>query len=153
MDIGKFGQRDNIMVNKSGYIDIDENEEVVIEELKLSNSVSILEQEVSINFMRDENFATIYTSDTTYMTKLDKLCKTSPDMYSLIADTGRGKTYRVEDKTLISFRAKKREISEEQRIAAGERMRKYQESKKLQNTVYLKFSNVQSRKFYVTICY
>ncbi len=97
---------------------------------KTSNSVSISEQEVCINFMRDEDFATIYTSDTTYMTKLDKLCTTSPDMYSLIADTGRGKTYRVEDKTLISFRTKKRELSEEQKIAAGERMRQWQASKK-----------------------
>lgn len=118
------------MVSKSGYINVDNNEEKNIKEPKLSNSLSISEQEVSINFMRDEDFATIYTSDTTYMTKLDKLCKTSPDMYFLIADTGRGKTYRVEDKTLISFRAKKRELSEEQRIAAGERMRKYQDSKK-----------------------
>ena len=67
--------------------------------------------------MRDEDHATIYTSDTTYMTKLDKLCRTNPDMYSLITDTGRGKTYHVKDKTLISFRAKKRELSEEQRIA------------------------------------
>lgn len=114
------------MASKSGYI----NAEANIEESKLSNSVSISEQEVSINFMRDEDFATIYTSDITYMTKLDKLCKTSPDMYSLIADTGRGKTYRLEDKTLISFRAKKREISEEQKIAAGERMRQYHEGKK-----------------------
>jgi len=116
------------MVNKSGYIDINENEN--FEEPKLSNSVSISEQEVCINFMRDEEFATIYTSDTTYMTKLDRLCKTSPDMYSLISDTGRGKTYRVEDKTLISFRAKKRELSEEQKIAAGERMRQYQASRR-----------------------
>lgn len=116
------------MASKSGYIETYE----IIEESKLSNSVSISEQEVSINFMRDEDFATIYTSDTTYMTKLDKLCKTSPDMYSLIADTGRGKTYRVEDKTLISFRAKKviRELTEEQKIAAGERMRQYQASKR-----------------------
>ena len=114
------------MANKLGYIDI--NEEVV--EPKLSNSVSVSEQEVCINFMRDEDFATIYTSDTTYMTKLDKLCKTSPDMYSLIADTSRGKTYRVEDKTLITFRAKKRELSEEQKIAAGERMRQYHEGRK-----------------------
>lgn len=97
------------MANKSGYIDIG-NDAV---EPKLSNSVSISEQEVSINFMRDEDFAIIYTSDTTYMTKLDKLCKTSPDMYSLIANAGRRKTYRLEDKTRISFRAKKREISEE----------------------------------------
>ncbi len=118
------------MSNKSGYIDIDVNENNHFEGPKLSNSVSISEQEVNINFMRDEDFATIYTSDTTYMTKLDKLCKTSPDMYSLISDTGRGKTYRVEDKTLISFRAKKRELSEEQKIAAGERMRQYQASKR-----------------------
>ncbi len=118
------------MSNKSGYIDIDVNENNHFEEPKLSNSVSISEQEVNINFMRDEDFATIYTSDTTYMTKLDKLCKASPDMYSLISDTGRGKTYRVEDKTLISFRAKKRELSEEQKIAAGERMRQYQASRR-----------------------
>ena len=109
------------MENKSGYIDVEENREGS----KLSNSVSISEQEVCINFMRDEDHATIYTSDTTYMTKLDKLCRTNPDMYSLITDTGRGKTYRIKDKTLISFRAKKRELSEEQTIAAGERMRKY----------------------------
>jgi len=119
------------MANKSGYIDA----EVNIEEPKLSNSVSVSEQEVCINFMRDEDHATIYSSDTTYMTKLDKLCKTNPDMYSLIADTGRGKTYRVEDKTLISFRARKRKLSKEQRIAAGERMRKYQASKYSWDTV------------------
>lgn len=113
------------MKSKSGYIDVEENSG----ESKLSNSVSISEQEVCINFMRNEDFATIYTSDTTYMTKLDKLCNTSPDMYSLIADTCRGKTYRVEDKTLVSFRAKKREISEEQKIAAGERMRQYHAGK------------------------
>lgn len=117
------------MGNKIGYISIEKNTEENIEESKLSNSVSIYEQEVCINFMRDEDFATIYTSDTTYMTKLDKLCKTSPNMYSLITDTGRGKIYRVEDKTLISFRAKKREISEEQKIAAGERMRQYHAGK------------------------
>lgn len=113
------------MVNESGCI----NTEEIITEPKPPNSVSISEQEVCINFMRDEDFATIYTLDTTYMTKLDKLCKTSPDMYSLLSDTGRGKTYRVEDKTLIGFRAKKREMSDEQKIAAGERMRKYQASR------------------------
>ena len=112
----------NNMASKSGYINIDEN----IDEPKSLNSVSISEQEVCINFMRDQDFATIYTSDSTYITKLDKLCKSSPDMYSVLSDTGRGKTYRVEDKTLISFRAKKREMSEEQKIKAGERMRQYQ---------------------------
>ena len=92
-------------------------------------SVSIEEQEVCINMMRDEDFATIYTSDSTYMTKLDKLCKESPNMYSLIQDTGRGKKYLLKDKTLISFRAKKRELTDEQKKQAAERMRKYQASK------------------------
>lgn len=66
--------------------------------------------------MRDENHATIYTSDTTYITKLDKLCKTSTDMCSLISDTGREKAYFVEDKTLMSFGAKKRKLYEKQKI-------------------------------------
>lgn len=91
---------------------------------KIPTSLSISEQETSVLYMRDEDFATIYTSDTTQMTKLDKLCENSPDYYSLIEDTGRGKTYRVSDKSLISFRAKKREMSEEAKAAASERFSK-----------------------------
>lgn len=101
----------------SGYI------EGNIENRPMDNTVSIAEQEVCINWMRDEEFATIYTSDTTQMTRLDKLCRTSPDMYSLIANTGRGKTYRVEDKGLISFRSKKREMSDEAKEAASQRFK------------------------------
>lgn len=88
--------------------------------------VSIEEQEICINAMRDEKFATIYASDSTYITKLDKLCKESPDMYSLIQDTGRGKKYLLKDKSLISFRAKKttRVMTDEQKKQAAERMRK-----------------------------
>lgn len=62
-------------------------------------------------------------------TKLDKLCKESPGMYSLIQDTGRGKKYLLKDKSLISFRAKKRELTDEQKKQVAERMRKYQASK------------------------
>lgn len=50
-------------------------------------------------------------------------------MYSLIKDTGRGKKYLLKDKTFISFRAKKRELTDEQKKQAAERMRKYQASK------------------------
>ena len=92
-------------------------------------TVSIEEQEICINSMRDEKFETIYASASTYITKLDRLCKESPDMYSLIQDTGRGKKYLLKDKTLISFRAKKRELTDEQKKQASERMRKYQVSK------------------------
>lgn len=109
---------------KSGYLEESQ------EEQKLSNSVSISEQETNILYMRDENFAMIYTSDTTQMTKLDKLCISSPEFYSLVSDTGRGKTYRCSDKSLISYRSKKRELTEEQRKASGDRMRQYQASKK-----------------------
>lgn len=94
-------------------------------------TVSIEEQEICINAMRDEKFATIYASDSTYITKLDKLCKESPDMYSLIEDTGRGKKYLLKDKTLISFRAKKttRVMTDEQKKASAERLRKARENK------------------------
>jgi len=102
-------------------------------EIKSPTSVPIYEQEVCINMMRDEKTATIYTSDSTYITKLDKLCGSSPEMYSVIEETKCGKTYLLQDKTLISFRAKKKELSEEQKQAAAERMRKYKASKGTQN--------------------
>lgn len=108
-----------------------EEEELI--EIKSPTSVPIYEQEVCINMMRDEKTATIYTSDSTYITKLDKLCNSSPDMYSVIEETKCGKTYLLQDKTLISFRAKKKELSDEQRQAAGDRMRKYQANKSAQN--------------------
>ena len=93
------------------------------------------EQETVINFPRREKFATVWTSDTTIMTKLDGLCEKS-DQYTLV-ETGKSilggeiisKTYRVEDKTLISFRAKKMEreakpMTDEQRLAMIERLKK-----------------------------
>lgn len=109
---------------KTGY-----NEDQVLQDRVIDNRVPVFEQEVCINAMRDEKSATIYASDSTYITKLDKLCKESPDMYSLIEDTGRGKRYLLKDKSLISFRAKKRELTEDQKKQAAERMRKYQASK------------------------
>ena len=116
-------------MSKTGY-----NEEEFLEERKTNNSVPIFEQELHIYWMRDEDFAMIYTSDTTQMTRLDKLCREVNSIYELIEDTGRGKRYRCNDKSLISFRSKKRELTEEQKIKAGERMRKYQESKRTVNS-------------------
>lgn len=95
------------------------------------SAVSIEEQELHINASRDEKFAKIYASDSTYITKLDKLCKESPEMYSLVEDTGRGKIYLLKDKSLISFRAKKttRIMTDEQKQASAERLRKARENK------------------------
>ena len=111
---------------KTGY-----NEDQILQNRLIDNRVPVFEQEISINSMRDEKFATIYASDSTYITKLDELCKESPDMYSLIEDTGRGKKYLLKDKTLISFRAKKttRVMTDEQRKASAERLRKARENK------------------------
>lgn len=106
-----------------------------LSESKSSNSVSISEQETNILYMRDEDFAEIYTSDSTQMTRLDKLCETSPEYYSLIADTGRGKTYRLSNKTLISFRVKKKEMSDEQRKATGERLKAGRDKRNSYDTI------------------
>lgn len=94
-------------------------------------TLSVSEQETNVTFMRDEEFAKIYTSDSTMITKLDKLCRESPKMYKLDYETPVGKGYICKDKGLISFRSKKRELTDEQKEAAGERMRKYQADKKV----------------------
>ena len=102
--------------------------------------VAFEEQETVINFPRRENYAIVWTSDTTVMTKLDGLCEKS-EQYVLV-ETGRSKlggeviskTYKVKDKSLISFRAKKMErearpMTDEQRLAMIERLEKARQAK------------------------
>lgn len=48
-------------------------DEELLQERKIGN-VPLYEQETTILFLRDEKTAQIYTSDTTQMTRLDKLC-------------------------------------------------------------------------------
>lgn len=60
-----------------------EERKIMVEERK-NLSVGIEEQETHISYMRDESYAKVYTSDSTQITRLDKLCKTNPDMYKLI---------------------------------------------------------------------
>lgn len=87
-------------------------------------TVPINEQETHVYYMRDEKFAKVYTSDSTQITRFDKLCKTSPDMYTLIEDTGRGKMYRIADKSLVSFRSTKRQYTQEQKEEMRQRLAK-----------------------------
>lgn len=105
----------------------------MVEERK-NVSVSIDEQETHISYMRDESYAKVYTSDSTQITRLDKLCRTNPNMYKTIEDTGRGKSYLISDKGLISFRVKKREMTEEQKRIAAERMRKLHDNGSMSRT-------------------
>lgn len=92
-------------------------------------NIPLEEQETVIHFMRGEDFATISTTDSTMITKMTKLCDNNQDMYKVINEDGASKIYRCYDKSMVSLRQKKREVTEEQRKAAGERMRKYQASK------------------------
>ena len=94
-------------------------------------SVPIYEQETHISYMRDEGFAKVYTSDTTQITRYDKLCKRFPDMWRCVSDDGYSKCYICQSKSMISTRGKKikRKMSDEQREAARERMSKWQAKK------------------------
>ena len=93
--------------------------------------LNIYEQETSVSFMRDSDICTVYTSDTTVMTKLDKLAESDKSPHWKLKEEHRlqngeliGKTYETH-KRLISFRSSitSREMSDEQREAASERFR------------------------------
>lgn len=93
-------------------------------------ALSINEQELCINAMRDEEFATAYCSDRTWITKMDKLVEKSPNLFSVIAETEYGKTYKF-PKRLISIRSSivTRELTDEQRQLASDRLRNARERK------------------------
>lgn len=94
--------------------------------------LNIPEQETSVSFTRDSDICTVYTSDSTIMTKLDKLVESAKAPHWKLKEEHRllngeliGKTYETH-KRLISFRSNisTREMSEEQKEAASERFRK-----------------------------
>lgn len=93
-------------------------------------TLSIEEQEICINAMRDEEFATAYCSDRTWMTKFDKLVEKSPDLFEVVAETDYGKTYKF-PKRLISIRSSivTREMTEEQKQLAAQRLKNAREQK------------------------
>ena len=96
-------------------------------------SVPVYEQETHISYMRDEQFAKVYTSDTTQMTKFDKRCKDFPDMWQCVADDGYCKSYICKDKSMISARGQKRKISDKQKEAFSKRMKLLREGQKNNN--------------------
>ena len=93
-------------------------------------ALCIEEQEMCINAMRDEDFATIYCSDRTWITKMDKLVEKSPNLFEVIAETDYGKTYKF-PKRLISIRSSIviREMTDEQKRLAADRLRNAREQK------------------------
>lgn len=94
--------------------------------------LSIAEQETTVSFMRDSDLCTVYTSDSTIMTKLDKLAESGKFLHWKLVKEHRlqggeliGKTYETH-KRLISFRSNiaTREMSEEQKEAVSERFKR-----------------------------
>lgn len=70
--------------------------------------VELSEQETLISWMRGDEFAEVYTTDTTTMTKLDRKCNEYPDFWKIKEiSTVKGnivsKTY-ICPRKLISFR-------------------------------------------------
>lgn len=96
-------------------------------------SVPVYEQETHISYMRDEQFAKVYTSDTTQITRYDKLCSQFPDMWQCISDDGYSKSYICKDKSMISSRGKKRKVSDKQKEAFSKRMQLMREGQKNNN--------------------
>ena len=91
---------------------------------------SLDEQETTISFSRAENKVDIWTNDRTMITKLDALCESCPTMY-ISTRTGKNKdgetmdkSYKIMDKSMISFRTKKRtiQLTDKQRAERAERL-------------------------------
>lgn len=86
--------------------------------------IPISEQETCINISRDSDIAKVYTTDSTMITKLDKMVKKQPDKYKIVKQDEYGKWYTC-PKKLIGFRcaATHKTISEEERSKRAEHMR------------------------------
>ena len=93
-------------------------------------SIPLNEQETTISFSRDSEQVDIWANDRTVITKLDKLCKSNPTTY-ISTRTGKNKdgetmdrSYKIMDKSMISFRTKKKtfQLTDEQRAERAERL-------------------------------
>ena len=84
--------------------------------------LSLYEQETIINYNREDAIATVYTRDPSVIRKLDQLVISFPEVYKCIGETDIDKTYEM-PKSAVNYR-KPRRLSEEQRRAAGERLKR-----------------------------
>ena len=84
--------------------------------------VTRYEQETIINFNAGEQTATLYTRDPSVMRKVDALVIEFPDVFKCTGETDIDKTYEI-PKSSVTYR-KPRNITEAQRKAASERMKR-----------------------------
>ena len=85
--------------------------------------VNLEEQETVINCSRTEDKAMLYTSDRTWMTKMDKLVKSNPKMFKVVEENEISKRYEF-PKSLLTVRKGYVNLTEEQRKARSEMMKK-----------------------------
>lgn len=89
-------------------------------------SLSKGEQETIISYNAADEHAQIYTCYPSMIRKLDKLAAENPDEWQVLREQGAGKTYTC-PKGLITVRSRsrgRRELTDEQKRMAQERMRK-----------------------------
>ena len=96
--------------------------------------VNLNEQETTITFSREGRTVHVWTSDSTVMTKLDRLCREHQENYKLVGigvekrnpENVLDKQYEISDKRLLSFRGARvtREYTEEEKAELRERLSK-----------------------------
>lgn len=103
--------------------------------------LSVQEQETTVSFLKDSDTCIVYTSDSTIMTKIDKFVENKNAPFWKLKEEHRlqngeliGKTYET-NKKLISFRKNivTRGLTDEQKKASAERIRKWRENKQAEN--------------------
>lgn len=99
----------------------------------MAYSLSRYEQEVIINFNAEEDTATLYTANPSWIRKLDRLVEQNPEQFEMYRQEkmdGRviSKAYRF-PKRFVSIRSKDKTscMTEEQKQEAAERLRRRRE--------------------------
>ena len=99
----------------------------------MAYSLSRYEQEVIINFIADEDTATLYTANPAWIRKLDKLVEQNPEQFEMYRQEkmdGRviSKAYRF-PKRFVSIRSKDKTscMTEKHKQEAAERLRRRRE--------------------------
>ena len=85
------------------------------------------EQETIVNYNAGEQTASVYTADKAVMRRFDNLVAEYPEVYQLVGQTEVSKTYSM-PKSYVSYR-KPRNISEEQKEIARQKMKAINESR------------------------
>ena len=93
--------------------------------------IALDEMETTISFSRTGAHAEVWTCDTTMYTRFDKLCKESPAMYTCTEEARNrngellSKTYRIADKSMLTFRTKKKSfmLTAEEKAERARRLR------------------------------